>query len=225
MWKMNLQALILAGGRGKRMLPYTSVIPKPLMPINDKPILEYILQSFKSQGIKDITISLGYGADLVKTYCKSRKWKVKFIYEKEPLGTAGPLQLLKPKKTILSINGDILTDLNFVDMYKFHVEKKALLTVAYKEVGYPLNIGTLDIDKFTEWVTDIKEKPITTYNINCGIYMVDPCCITYRGYKDFPQLISELCDFKCLSVSGYKIPGKWEAIEDIISLEKKNNLK
>ena len=223
---MKPKALILAGGRGKRMHPYSKVIPKPLLPVGDKSILEHIWRNFKKQGINDITISLGYGASMVKAFCQSKKWKVKFVEDKEPLKTAGPVGLLKFNSPLIVMNGDILTDLNFNNLYACHTIHKPYLTVVYKTISFTLPLGVLGFNreplKGKVIVDRVIERPHLQYNINCGIYVVDPKARKYiKGAISFTDLITKLIkDNK--EVLGYKIPGKWKALENMVQLEEED---
>jgi NDP-sugar pyrophosphorylase family protein len=128
-----MQAIILAGGKGRRLLPYTTVLPKPLMPIGDYPILEVILRQLKYAGFKKVTISTGYLHELIHAYLDSNKTlglDISYTYEETPLGTIGPLRLIKNlEKNFLVMNGDILTDLNYSVLIEAHKKKKAIATI------------------------------------------------------------------------------------------------
>ena len=132
----GLRAIILAGGRGTRLHPFTINFPKPLMPVGDRPILEVLMERLVAHGITDITISVGHLAELIRAYFDQRpRWKEKiklsFVQESSPLGTAGALALVPDlHQTFLVLNGDLLTDLDFNALLDFHCKNSASLTVA-----------------------------------------------------------------------------------------------
>lgn len=215
-----MKTLILAGGIGKRMQPYSFTIPKPLLPLSDrKPIIAHIYDYLQSLGLKDITISLGYDASLIKAYCQFEQWQVTFIEEKEPLGTAGPIQLLNFNESLLVINGDIVTKCDFKEMLEFHEKENSIITVGVKEVEFSLPFGIVLKD---EMGYQIKEKPVYNYIITCGIYIVSPKIKNYiDGKIDFPALIN-LLTVKKEKVSIYKIKQYWNAIEKPEQLEQED---
>ncbi len=167
--------LILAGGKGKRMKPLTKNKPKPLLKINRKPILEHIISNAKKQGFERFIISIGYKGNQIKDYFKDgSKWgvKIEYISEKKPLGTAGFLSLLKikDKKFIIS-NGDIISKINFKNLLNFHDQNKSFATMAIRKKLNNETFGVVEVSgkKFL----NIKEKPLITYNINSGIYILN----------------------------------------------------
>ncbi len=171
-----MDAVILAGGLGSRLTPLTKIIPKPLLPVGEKSVLEIQLLHLKRNGFKRIFLCLGYKPDLFEAYFgNGKKFGVNIFYSREkiPMGTAGPIKLLSGKlnKSFLVINGDILTDLDFRKLAAFHKQKKAALTVVIKKVTIPLHYGTV-IHRQNK-VKDIIEKPSLSSEINAGIYFMD----------------------------------------------------
>ncbi|KPA11332.1 nucleoside-diphosphate-sugar pyrophosphorylase [Candidatus Magnetomorum sp. HK-1] len=131
-----MKAVILSGGKGTRLAPYTMILPKPLVPIGHKPILDIIVRQLCYYGFTDITLTLGYLSELIQAYFSNvndihPNIEIKYIKESKPLGTAGSIGLLKEKinTSFLVMNGDILTSLNYMEFYKYHCEKKSIFTI------------------------------------------------------------------------------------------------
>ena len=172
---MIKEALILAGGKGTRLLPYTLIFPKPMLPIGGFPILEIIVRQLIYFGYNKITISLGYMPEIIKSYFSNLKIPddilINFVQESEPLGTAGPLSLLDhSQEDVLVINGDVLSTLNFNDMLEFHKKNTSDLTLAVREVEYKLPLGVIEFD-ISNRITSFKEKPVFKHYDNLGIYI------------------------------------------------------
>lgn len=209
-----MKAVILAGGKGKRLAPYTTVFPKPLMPIGDMPILEVVLRQLKAHGCEDITLAVGHLAELLRTFFgDGSKFGIKIGYsvEDQPLGTAGPLALIDGlQETFFVMNGDILTDLDYSDLYKYHIERGAAATIATYERTVKIDFGVLDADS-DGFIANYIEKPAYAYRVSMGIYVFDPVVLQYieRGkYFDFPDLVKQLIlDGK--KVASYPFSGYW----------------
>ncbi|MFA6434765.1 MAG: sugar phosphate nucleotidyltransferase [Elusimicrobiales bacterium] len=218
-----MKAVIIAGGMGTRLRPFTFSIPKPLLPVGEKPILELILKKLRSLGIFDLTMTLGYGAELIEAYFgDGRKFgvKIKYTRETKPLGTAGPLKLIKGlKEPFLVMNGDILTDLDFNKMLEFHRENGASMTIAARTHADRLPFGTISADG--DLVTDITEKPVKEYLISTGIYILEPATlgqIPGNTFFTMPELIKKLIRGK-KPVLKYQFDDYWLAIERVEQLE------
>lgn len=173
---MSKRAVILAGGKGTRLKPYTVVLPKPLMPIGDYPILEVIVKQLSYFGFSHITLTVNHQAEIIKAYFgDGSKWNVKIDYslEEQPLSTMGPLSLIKDlPENFLVMNGDILTDLNFSEFYDFHVVNKNNFTIS-SYVREQVNLyGVLDVDSSGK-LSGFREKPKTTFEVSMGIYMLN----------------------------------------------------
>jgi len=190
------EAIILAGGKGTRLKPYTAVIPKPLMPLGDKSIIEIILEQLNKYNFDKVHISLGYLAYMVKASIlnHSKKWRfdIEFHDEDKPLGTAGALAKLAPKsKQLLVINGDTLTDLSFIDLLDFHKKQKADITIASYKRFVNIEYGVL-ITNDTKELQDYQEKPVLKYLVSMGTYVVNPALlhlIPKDSHFDFPTFI------------------------------------
>ena len=171
----NVEILIMAGGFGKRLLPYTKKIPKPMLKINKKPIIENIILKLIKQGFKKFYISTHYKSEYIKEYFKKKKnfgTEIIFLNEKRPLGTAGCLGLInkkKIKKNLLVHNADIVSDLNYGNFIKFHEESKSDITIAAKEHITYSPFGEINFRGIK--VKKISEKPKNISFINAGIYI------------------------------------------------------
>ncbi|MGG7073564.1 sugar phosphate nucleotidyltransferase [Campylobacter sp. 9BO] len=175
------RAVILAGGKGTRLRPYTIVLPKPLMPIGDYPILEVIIRQLAFYGFNRITIAVNHQADLIKTFfADGSKWGVKIDYslENKPLSTMAPLKLIDDlPDDFLVMNGDVLTDLNYREFYEAHVGTGSIFTISSYQREVKSEFGVLDINNDT--LIGFQEKPIQKYDVSMGIYMVSKRAIDY----------------------------------------------
>jgi NDP-sugar pyrophosphorylase family protein len=209
-----MKAVILAGGRGTRLAPYTSVLPKPLLPLGQRPILEIIVSQLRDRGFTDITVAVGYLGHLIEAYFgDGRRFGVhmRYSYEDAPLGTAGPLTLISGlDQPFLAMNGDLLTDLDYSDLYRYHLEQQAAITVALYTKEVKIDLGVLEVNQRHE-VEKYTEKPTYTYTVSMGIYVIDPAALRYipRGQRfDFPDLVQKLLE-EDQKISGYKFGGQW----------------
>src|SRR5262249_53400325 len=149
-WRiLHMKAVIQCGGRGMRLRPYTSILPKPLMPIGSRPVLELLLKWLRRNGIKEVFVTTGYLGNLIRSFCgDGQQWNMKINYtqEAEPLGTIGPLSLLRDQLTepFLVLNGDVLTDLNLGQFVKDHRSHGHLLTIASIVRHSKVEFGVLD---------------------------------------------------------------------------------
>ncbi|MBF0532481.1 MAG: NTP transferase domain-containing protein [Candidatus Omnitrophica bacterium] len=179
-----MQAVILAGGKGTRLAPYTMVFPKPMLPVGGQPIIETIIRQLAFYGFKDIVISLGYLGDMIELYFRDRSKsldgiRLRYVREDQPLGTAGALSLIDDlDENFLVINGDILTTLNYENFYRFHQEKGSSLTVAVGEKKVQIALGILTLDEESK-VKKFDEKPVYTYKDNIGIYIYNRRALRY----------------------------------------------
>ncbi len=180
---MNMNAVILAGGLGERLRPFTSILPKPLMPISgEETVLEIQINHLKECGFNNIYIATNYKADIIESYLgDGSKFGVNLFFSKEskPLGTCGPLKLLEEKLTepFLLMNGDVLTELDFSKLYNFAISKESSLTVVTKEIIRPLDFGNVILKD--EKIIEINEKPDLKFLIVAGIYILKPDILRY----------------------------------------------
>jgi NDP-sugar pyrophosphorylase family protein len=210
-----MKAVILAGGKGTRLKPYTTVFPKPLMPIGDKPILEIVVKQLKSHGFDEIIMAVGHLAELIMTFFNDgRKYgiNIKYTREDKPLGTAGGLGLLKKElnETFLMMNGDVLTTLDFSDLVNYHKKNKAIATIALKKRAVKIDFGVPEVDEGNN-IVGYTEKPEMEYLVSMGVYAFDPRILEYirpNEYLDFPDLIKKLIS-NGETVKGYVYVGYW----------------
>jgi NDP-sugar pyrophosphorylase family protein len=174
--KSSGRAVILAGGKGARLRPYTLVLPKPLMPIGDCPILEVIVKQLARQRFDHITMAVNHQANLIKAFFgDGEKWGVRIDYslESRPLSTIAPLTLIPDlPEDFLLLNGDVLTDLNFERLYQDHVAEGRLFTIAASKRTHTIDYGVLHMDEDRR-LTGFSEKPSVTYLVSMGIYAVN----------------------------------------------------
>jgi NDP-mannose synthase len=185
---MSKRAVILAGGKGTRLRPYTIVLPKPLMPIGEYPILEIIIRQLVFNSFDHITLTVNHHAEIIKAFFgDGEKWGVKIDYsfENEPLSTMGPLKFIKDlPNDFLVMNGDILTDLEYKTFYDDHVIKKNLFTISSYKRKVKSDFGVLEFDKNNTLIS-FEEKPIACYDVSMGIYMVNKQVLDYIPENTF----------------------------------------
>ena len=195
--KENL-VFLMAGGFGKRLRPFTDEIPKPLLNVGNKPMLENILETFIRHGFSNFVISLHYKAKMIRDHFgDGSKWNVKIQYteEKKPLGTAGAVGLLPelPTEPVIIMNGDILTKVNFESLLEFHKLHKSNATMCIREHQLKVPYGTVEVD--SNKVTKLVEKPNFSFFANAGIYILNPAVVSLieKGLtKDMPDLLNQL---------------------------------
>jgi NDP-sugar pyrophosphorylase family protein len=211
-----MRAVILAGGKGTRLRPFTVNFPKPLVPLGDVPVVEILMRRLIAYGITDITLTLGYLAELMQAYFHhrgelTRQVSVDYVIEDQPTGTAGSLSMITPPTdTFLVMNGDLLTDLNFHELIRFHREQQAILTIATHSRHVKIDLGVLEFDD-QQRITRYLEKPEHTYQVSMGIYVYEPRVlnyIEYGQYLDFPDLVLRLLE-KGEKVSAYPTDCLW----------------
>jgi len=210
-----MKAVILAGGKGSRLAPYTKVIPKPLMPIGDMPIMEVLLHQIKRAGVDEVILSVGHMASLLRAFFQEGEQLgmcIRYSYEKTPLGTAGPLAMVDGlDDTFLVMNGDVLTTLDFSELVKFHHASKALVTIAMYNRQVNIDLGVLQLNGGHE-VTGYIEKPTYDFQVSMGVYVFEPAVLKYippGQYYDFPTLILRLLEAG-ERVVGFPFSGYWQ---------------
>ena len=224
-----MKAVILAGGMGTRLRPYTTVLPKPLVPVKDKPIMEIVINQLVKHGIKEIYITTGHLAELIVAYFGSgEKFGIDINYSREekPLGTAGPLCMIKEEltDTFLMMNGDILTDLNYSEIIEFHKKSKATATIGITKRNVNIDYGVVEFTKehqINKWI----EKPTIDYHVSMGIYVLEPKVLDYIPEDtkyDLPQLVIDLIENK-ESVRAYIYDGYWLDIGRLEDYQKAMN--
>lgn len=195
---MKKHAVILAGGRGTRLRPYTVVLPKPLMPIGDYPILEVVTRQLVKHGFGKITIAVNHQAELIKAFFgDGSKWGVdiNYSFEREPLGTIGPLRLIEDlPEHFLVMNGDVLTDLDYAGFFRDHVENRRLFTISSHRREHRADYGVLTVGPDRR-LRDFQEKPTTSYEVSMGVYMASKGILSFlppAGAYGFDNLMLDL---------------------------------
>lgn len=172
-----MKAVIQSGGRGTRLRPYTMVLPKPLMPVGSKPVLELLLKWLRRNGFRDVYITTGYLGDLIRGFCgDGSQWDldIRYTEEREPLGTVGALSLLREEldSTFLVINGDVLTDLNLSAFVASHRKRESTLTIATAKRTVRMDFGI--IEDAEGRVVNFVEKPTLAHVVSMGVYCMEP---------------------------------------------------
>lgn len=210
-----MKAVILAGGRGARLAPYTKILPKPLMPIGDMPILEVLLRQMKRAGVDEAILTVGHLAGLLQAFFQNGDqigMHIKYSMEDTPLGTAGPLSLLAGlDSTFMVLNGDVLTTLDFSELLRFHAEHKAAATIAVHCRQIHIDFGVIQCDGDCE-IIGYNEKPTIEYMVSMGVYVFEPrvlAHIPHAQYLDFPDLVKKLLAVG-ERVVGYPYTGYWQ---------------
>jgi NDP-sugar pyrophosphorylase family protein len=195
-----MRAVILAGGRGARLAPFTTVLPKPLLPVGDTPILEVVVRQLAHAGIRHITLTLGYLSTLFRAYVAQHKYlsrlaTIDFVEEEQPTGTAGSLASVSGlDDTFLVMNGDILTNLDYRALLNYHASQDAWITIAAHRKLVKIDLGVLETDAEGR-VRNYIEKPTKDYAVSMGIYVYDPKVLQFIApgeFLDFPDLVLRL---------------------------------
>jgi len=217
-----MKAIVLAGGLGTRLRPLTFAIPKPLIPVGERPILEILIENLKTYGVTDIYLAVGYRAELIHLYFQDGQrfgLNIHYSQEEKRLGTAGPLRLIRDRfglsEPVLVMNSDIMTKLDFEDFYQSHLREAAVLTVGVREHEYVVPYGVVEMNE--RQVCSIEERPRLSFHISCGIYVVNPGILDLvpkDQFFDMPELI------RAAVMSGYRtfvyrIREQWVAIESL----------
>jgi NDP-sugar pyrophosphorylase family protein len=191
-------AVVLAGGEGKRLQPYTTVLPKPLMPLDDRPILEIVLRQLGRAGFTDVVLAVGHLAELIQAFVGDGERfgvRVRYSLERDKLGTAGPIAAIDElPDDFLVMNGDVLCDFDYASLFDAHIASGASLTIAAYEKSDRIDFGVLDLDGEGNVISYV-EKPARTTCISTGIYVVssDAISLVPKGKRfDFPDLVAAL---------------------------------
>jgi len=210
-----VRAIILAGGKGTRLKPFTSVIPKPLVPVGDRTILEILIGQLKAEDITDLVLCVNHMSALIKAYFGTgAKWDVHIEYSEEDgfLGTVAPVKLIRDlPEDFLVMNGDLLTDLSFRDLYHCHRQNRALLTIATFKRTAQIDFGVIEVDKERNVVVGFHEKPMQELDVSMGVYVFNKRVLSYvpedRPFG-FDELVLALLQQKCV-VHVYPFNGYW----------------
>jgi NDP-mannose synthase len=215
---MAKRAVVLAGGKGSRLGPYTTVLPKPLLPVGDHAILDVVVHQLRDYGFRELTLAVGYLSHLVRAVMSDgSRHGVKIAYheETEPLGTVGPLATVDGlDDTFLVMNGDVLTALDYRNLVDIHREAGNVLTIAAHRRVVRTDYGVIHLDGDageTRIVTDFEEKPELPYVVSMGVYVLEPHALDYvpeGEHFDFPDLVLKLLEAD-EQVGSYLYDGYW----------------
>jgi NDP-sugar pyrophosphorylase family protein len=193
-----MKAVVLAGGKGARLAPYTKILPKPLMPIGEMPILEILLRQMGRYGIDEVILTVGHLSNLLCAFFQDgTRYGLKIIYsfEEQPLGTAGPLSLVQGlDETFLVANGDVLTTLDFKNLIEYHRSCNAIATIASHVRDIRVDLGVIQANQSHEIIGYI-EKPTYNFLVSMGIYVFEPGVLSFierNKYLDLPDLVLKL---------------------------------
>jgi NDP-sugar pyrophosphorylase family protein len=210
-----VKAVILAGGEGRRLLPYTTAFPKPLMPVGRQPILELILRQLKHHGVAEAIVATGHLDGLIRAYFQDGGGvglPLRYSREDRPLGTAGPLSLLRSQllETFLLMNGDVLTDLDFTRLRAIHASERNDVTVVLTHRTQHVDFGVVTVTRdgdFDTW----DEQPDLRYLVSAGIYMMQPDVLSLVPDNAFLTLPDFIVALKAAGrrVRGYVHDGYW----------------
>lgn len=219
--------VLMAGGLGSRLRPLTDGIPKPMLSVGNRPLLETILEGFAKQGFRRIFISVNYRAESITSYFgDGEKWgvRIEYLEEKDKLGTAGALSLLpeKPRSPFFVMNGDVLTKVNHRQLLDFHQEHKATGTMCVREYDFQVPYGVVRTDQ--QRITNIDEKPIHRFFVNAGIYVLEPPILDFvpgGKFFDMPTLFQAMIKNN-LEVAAFPIREYWLDIGHIADYDRAN---
>lgn len=208
------RVIIQAGGRGTRLAPYTTVLPKPLMPVDERPILEIMIRQLVSQGFDRITITLGYlGALIMAVLGDGRRLgaQIEYVHEDSPRGTIGAVTLVQDlEEPFLVMNGDLLTDFDYRDFMNGHMKDEAVLSVGVYQKSVSISLGVFDL-AVGDRIVGFREKPTMALPCSMGIYAFDPCLlelIPRTGNFGFDDLMA-LCLKRDVHVRAHVFDGLW----------------
>ncbi len=212
--RCKMRAVILAGGLGTRLRPYTTIIPKPLVPIGDRPILQHIIEHLMAAGVYDIDLCVNYLGGLIETYFEHaaslpEKVRLRWYWEDEPLGTAGALKIVPDlDETFIAMNGDVLTSLKYEELIDFHRQSGAALTISVQQKEFTIDLGVVEVAE--RYVTGYSEKPTLRYDVSMGIYVYEPRALRHlpRGPCQFPDLVLRLLAAG-ENVAAYRSQASW----------------
>ena len=223
-----MRVILLAGGKGTRLYPYTVAIPKPLVPVGDLPIMEIIVDQLRRAGATEITVSIGHMGDILRAFIgDGSKFgvKVSYVQESSPLGTVGPLKQLKdlPERFIL-MNGDVLTDLDYAQFFAAHAASGADVLIASHRKEVPIDLGVMKCRDNV--LVDYLEKPVEKFDVSMGIYSMKRSVLEHipeNTYFDFPTLIRKLLDAK-RPIHAWPYSGHWLDLGSPMDYEKAQQL-
>jgi len=222
------KVVLMAGGLGTRLRPLTDDVPKPLLEVGNKPILETIISNFAKHGFRNIILTVNYKSHMIEAYFGDGAAfgvEIEYVHEKDRMGTAGALSLIREKLTepFFVMNGDLLTNINFEHMLEYHHESKAKATMGVREYDFQVPYGVVNVEGHQ--IVGIEEKPVHTFFVSGGVYILDPEVLTYipdNTFYDMPTLFERLIAEKQNAVS-FPIREYWLDIGRMSDFERANN--
>jgi NDP-sugar pyrophosphorylase family protein len=207
--------VVLAGGRGTRLKPFTIAFPKPLVPVGDSPIIDVIVRQLRAAGITRITLAVGHLAELVMAYFDSKDYgdiTIDYSRESQPLGTAGPLaQISDLDEPFVVVNGDILASLDFRDLIGRHRASAATATIAAYRKELQIDLGVLEVDE-SDKLIGYREKPLYHFDVSMGAYVFEPEVLEFLKPEtrcDLPELVLRLSEAANHHLLVYRFEGFW----------------
>lgn len=225
--KPELKAVVMAGGFGTRLRPLTESMPKPMLPVGDRPLLERIIDQLKGARIQNIDVTTHYMPEkIIDHFGDGSRFgvKINYVSEDKPLGTAGALSLIdEPDTPLLVINGDILTQVDFSAMLAFHKEQEAVLTVGVRQYEFQIPYGVIECEGAN--ICRLKEKPVQKFLVNAGIYLLEPevqKMVSPGEFTNMTDLIEELIELG-KTVTSFPVMEYWLDIGQIADYNKAQN--
>lgn len=226
--RMNIPVIIMAGGKGTRLDPFTKILPKPLIPIGDKPIIEVIMDKFHAFGMTDFYVTLNHKSKMIKAYFEEfkTKYKIKYIDEEKPLGTAGGLKYLPSEVsgTIFVTNSDIIIEGDYEKILKFHKDNKNEITIVASVKNYNIPYGVCEIEN-GGILQKIKEKPNLSFLVNTGMYVLNSSVLSMIPEGEFYHITQLIDDLKCdgrrigvypISENAWMDVGEWSKYKETL---------
>lgn len=210
-----MKAVILAGGKGTRLKPYTTVIPKPLVPIGEKAILEILLARLKKSGVDEVVLCVNHFAEIIMAFFgdgSRHGIRIRYSLEDQPLGTVAPLKLISDlPENFLVMNGDLLTDLDFRILFEEHLKSETMLTVSTYHRTTKIDFGVIEVDKVARKMLGFREKPEYDFDVSMGVYVMNHKALDYVPTGKpfgFDNLLLTLLEKK-QTVNIYPYTGYW----------------
>jgi len=199
-------AVLMAGGKGSRLYPLTAETPKPLLKVGDQTIIDNVIAGLKSCGVKNIAVSINYLGEKIKQHLGTGddELRLKYLEEKEALGTAGALSLLSPRpdRAFIVMNADLMTEVDYKAFVRFHKNSGNQLSVGVRRIEEKIPFGVIDLDEHSGELRQIREKPVNTYFINAGIYMLEPQLLELIPAQQFFDMVALI---NAALARGYKV--------------------
>ncbi|AJI47136.1 nucleotidyltransferase family protein [Francisella philomiragia] len=221
------KVVLMVGGLGKRLRPLTENVPKPMLNVGDKPILQTIIERFVDHGYTDIIMCVNYRSDMIVNYFDDGSKfgaNIEYFLEEEKMGTAGALSMIKDKidEPFFVMNGDLLTSVNFEHMHDYHTMNNAMATMCVREYDFQVPYGVVSVDDQSN-IEKIEEKPLHKFLVSAGIYMLSPKALDFipSGYYDMPSLFDEIIG-KNLKAVSFPLREYWIDIGQIEEYNKAN---